>query len=62
MLLDFNKPKKVRSTASHNEMFSSDSGVAGTYVANMSEEDKNRWKGKYVNGGHFYIIMPMTPK
>jgi hypothetical protein len=49
-ILDFDKPKKVRSTKEHNEMHQSDSGVAGTYVPNMSEEDNNKWKGKHVKG------------
>jgi hypothetical protein len=50
MILDFEKPKKIRSTEEHNEMHSSDSGVAGTFVPNMSEEDKNKWKGKHIKG------------
>lgn len=49
-VLDFEKPKKVRSTEEHNEMFQSDSGVAGTYVPNMSKEDMNKWKAKHIKG------------
>jgi hypothetical protein len=49
-ILSFEKPKKVRSTEKHNEMFSSDSGVAGTYVPNMSEEDELKWKAKHIKG------------
>ncbi len=49
-VLDFEKPKKVRTTEEHNEMFSSDSGVAGTYVPNMSKEDMNKWKAKHITG------------
>lgn len=49
-LLCFDKPKKIRNTKEHNEMYSSDSGVAGTYVPNMSEEDKNKWKAKHIKG------------
>ena len=45
-VIDWNKPKKVRSTEEHNDFFSSDSGVAGTYMPNMSEEDMLKWKGK----------------
>lgn len=50
-MIDWSKPKKVRSTAAHNQMFSSDSGVPGTFVPNMSEEDKLKWKGKHINKG-----------
>lgn len=49
-LIDFNKPKKVRSTEEHNQLYSSDSGVAGTYVPNMSEVDRNKWRGIHVKG------------
>lgn len=49
-LIDFNKPKKVRSTEEHNQMYSSDSGVAGTYVPNMSDEDRKKWKGIHIKG------------
>jgi hypothetical protein len=49
-VLDFDKPQKIRSTKEHNEMYSSDSGVAGTFVPNMSEEDKNKWKAKHIKG------------
>jgi hypothetical protein len=31
-------------------MHSSDSGVAGTYVPNMSEEDTKKWRGKHIKG------------
>lgn len=49
-LIDFNKPQKVRTTEVHNQMHSSDSGVAGTYVPNMSEADKNKWRGIHIKG------------
>lgn len=49
-ILDFNKPAKLRPTAEHNAMHTSDSGVAGTYVPNMSDEDAARWKAKYIKG------------
>ena len=49
-ILSFEKPKKVRSTEEHNNTFMSDSGIAGTYVPNMSKEDKERWKGKHIKG------------
>lgn len=50
MILDFSKPKKIRSTEEHNEMYSSDSGIPGTFVPNMSEEDMSKWKGKHIKG------------
>jgi len=49
-LLSFEKPKKVNTTEKHNGSYQSDSGIAGTYVQNMSEEDKNRWKAKHIKG------------
>lgn len=49
-LIDFNKPKKIRSTEEHNKMYSSDSGVAGTYVPNMSDSDMKKWRGVHVKG------------
>lgn len=45
-LLNFDKPKKVRSTKEHNEMFLADCEVDGTYVPNMSQKDRRKWKGK----------------
>jgi len=50
MILSFEKPKKIRSTENHNEMNMSDSGVAGTYVSNMSDADKKRFKAKHIKG------------
>jgi hypothetical protein len=49
-LIDFDKPKKIRSTEEHNKMHSSDSGVPGTYVPNMSEEDTKKWRGNHIKG------------
>ena len=49
-ILNFETPKKVRSTEKHNQMFQSDSGIAGTYVSNMSAEDLGVWKAKHVKG------------
>ena len=54
-ILSFAKPKKARSTDAHNKMNSSDCGVEGTYVSNMSQEDKKKWKAKVVgsrSGNH----------
>jgi hypothetical protein len=50
MILSFEKPKKARSTEEHNELFSSDCGVAGTFVPNMSKEDQKKWKAKHISG------------
>jgi hypothetical protein len=50
MILSFEKPKKVRSTEEHNKMYSSDCGVAGTFVPNMSKEDELKWKAKHIKG------------
>lgn len=52
MILNFNKPQKVRTSADHNNMFQSDSGVAGTYVSNMSDNDKRKFKAKHIKGDH----------
>ena len=49
-ILNFDKPKKVLSTEKHNKEYSSDSGIDGTYVSNMSKEDKLKWKGKHIKG------------
>jgi hypothetical protein len=49
-VLSWDKPKKARSTAEHNARNSSDTGVDGTYVPNMSEKDRLRWKAKLVTG------------
>lgn len=55
-LIMWNKPKKIRSTKEHNEMFSSDCGVPGTYVSNMSAEDERTWKGKIIKRGEDFQI------
>lgn len=49
-ILSFETPKKLRSTEEHNEMFQSDSGIAGTYIPNMSEEDMKKFKAKHIKG------------
>lgn len=49
-LLSFEKPKKANSTEKHNENYQSDSGVAGTYVQNMSVADILKWKAKHIKG------------
>ena len=50
-ILSWDTPKKKRSTEEHNAMHSSDSGVEGTYVPNMSEDDNLKWKAKLINKG-----------
>ena len=60
MILDFEKPKKIRSTEKHNERFSSDSGVAGTYVPNMSEADEKKFKAKHITGEHERVEIRVT--
>lgn len=49
-ILNFDKPKKVTPTQEHNDHYSSDSGIAGTYVQNMSDEDRAKWKAKKIGG------------
>lgn len=50
-LINWDTPKKLRSTKEHNGIYVSDSGVPGTYVPNMSKEDQLKWKGKFINKG-----------
>lgn len=47
-MINWDKPKKIRSTEGHNKTYQSDSGVPGTFVPNMSTEDMYSWKGKLV--------------
>ena len=58
MRINWDKPKKARSTSAHNQMNSSDSGVAGTYVPNMSDEDRHSWKGKLVIAAAIRALVP----
>ena len=44
-LIKWDKPKKLRTTKKHNEMYSADCEVDGTYVPNMSRLDTEMWKG-----------------
>jgi|SRR5271157_1083137 len=50
MVLDFDKPRKLRPTEEHNEEHQSDAYVDGTFVPNMSEKDMLKWKGKKIGG------------
>jgi len=47
-ILNWKKPKKLRSKDEHNEMYQSDCGTPGTFVPNMSEDDRSSWKAKLV--------------
>lgn len=49
-ILSFEKPAKVRSFKDHAERYSSDSGIAGTYVPNLSKADMKKWKAKHIRG------------
>lgn len=49
--INWEKPKQARSTEEHNAIHSSDSGIGGTYVPNMSDKDAYAWKGKIINRG-----------
>jgi hypothetical protein len=62
MILSFDKPKKVLPTKEHNKRYSSDSGVAGTYVPNMSTEDMLKWKAKQIGGDDPRIEIRKTVK
>lgn len=49
-VLDFDKPKKLRPFNEHADYYSSDTNIAGTYVPNMSEDDRLKWKAKHIQG------------
>lgn len=48
--LSWDKPKKIMSSQAREQEYQSDTSIPGTYVPNMSAEDKARWKAKYVGG------------
>lgn len=50
MVLSFKTAKKIKSSEEHNKYYSYDSGIPGTYVPNMSEEDKLKFKAKHIKG------------
>lgn len=50
MLINFEPPKKIMSEEERREKYSSDSGVPGTFVPNMSISDMKNWKGKHIKG------------
>ena len=60
MILDFNVPKKKRSTKDHNNTFQSDSGIAGTYVPNMDVLDQYKFKAKHIKGENERIEIRVT--
>lgn len=49
-IVNWQQPRQVRSPKEHADYFKSDTNIAGTYVPNMSEEDRLRWKGKKIGG------------
>ena len=49
-LLDWTKPKRIRSSQDHADLYQSDTGIPGTFMPNMSEADKCRWKAKFIGG------------
>lgn len=49
MILSFDKPEKVMSDAKWKSI-SADGAPPGVYIPNMSEEDKEKWKGKLIKG------------
>ena len=59
-ILSFDKPEKLRSTERHNEDYQSDSGIDGTYMPNMSEVDKAKWKAKLVKGADLRVEVRKT--
>jgi hypothetical protein len=59
-VLTFEKPKKLRSSEEHNSKYSSDSGINGTYVPNMSKEDMYKWKAKHIKGSDERIEIRKT--
>jgi hypothetical protein len=61
-ILNWNIPKKARPTKEHQERHSSDCGVPGTYVPNMSDEDKKAWKAKKIGGKRPRVDIRKTTK
>ena len=49
-ILCFDKPKKLRPFKDHADYYASDTNIAGTYVPNMSDEDRLKWKAKHIQG------------
>jgi len=49
-ILSFEIPKKVMSEEERQKRGSSDCGIPGTYLQNMSEEDMDKWKAKHIKG------------
>ena len=60
MILDFTKPQKKNSTKDHNQMYASDSGIAGTYVPNMNLVDMYKFKAKHIKGDNERIEIRVT--
>lgn len=71
MILCWDKPKKVMTAKQREDTYSSDCGVPGTFVPNMSDDDRGRWKAKLVGhkAGHpqveirkdsFVVVVALT--
>lgn len=60
MILDFNKPKQLRPTAEHNEMYVADGAPPGVYVPNMKREDMLKWKAKHIKGDNERVEIRKT--
>jgi hypothetical protein len=61
-MLNFDKPKKLRSTEEHNREYRSEARAAGTYVPNMSQKDREDWKAKKIGGNDPRIEIRKTVK
>lgn len=49
-LLSWTRPARELPREAHIAKYQSDTGILGTFVPNMSLEDRERWKAKYVGG------------
>jgi len=50
-ILSLDKPQKLLPSKEHSDYYSSDTGIPGTYVPNMSDEDRMKWKARKISGG-----------
>lgn len=48
--LSWERPAPLLDAVEHAEKYQSDSGIPGTYVPNMSEADRVKWKAKKIGG------------
>lgn len=49
-MLIWTKPEKLRPTEEHNKLCSSDSGIPGTFVPNMTQTNAEAYKARFVKG------------